>query len=144
MLSESPSHPSGLRCLRGVRLGDFIFDQRLAVTILTAASGAQEFPAVGDIALDEFLNLVDTGGADNLVIGELLHCCGGYQQVARSTMAKAQIHRRIIDVKSTDFTDSHRKTKVLPEKFPAGLLAFFRELHRFRLAHRILASASRS
>jgi hypothetical protein len=82
--------------LRGLRLGDFIFYQRLAVTVLTAASGTQEFPAVGDIALDEFLNLVDTGGADNLVVGELLHGRRGYQQVARSAIAKAQIQRRII------------------------------------------------
>jgi hypothetical protein len=82
--------------LRGLRLGDFIFYQRLAVTVLTATSGTQEFPAVGDIALDEFLNLVDTGGADNLVIGELLHGRRGYQQVVRSAIAKAQIQRRII------------------------------------------------
>jgi hypothetical protein len=95
ILSKAPSHRTGLKCLRSVRLGDFIFDERLAVAILTAASGAQKFPAVGDIALDEFLNLFDMGGADNLVVGELLHGRGGYQQVARSAIAKAQIQRRV-------------------------------------------------
>ena len=105
--SKAPSYPSGLTCLHGVRLGDFIFGQRLAVTILTAASGTQEFPAVGDIALDEFLNLLDMGGADNLVIGELLHsrrrlpagrslghCKGSNPSVASSTSNPkiSQIH----------------------------------------------------
>lgn len=141
--SKAPSYPSGLTCLRGVRLGDFIFGQRLAVTILTAASGTQEFPAVGDIALDEFLNLLDMGGADNLVVGELLHGRGGYQEVARSAIAKAQIHpshhRRQIQ-RFHRFTQ--REIKVLLEKFPAALLAFFRRHYQFRLVRRIQASAA--
>jgi hypothetical protein len=96
--SKTPSHLLNLKgrgnlCRGGPGLRDLVFNDRLAVAILTAIAWAQKFPAVGYVISNRFLDLFDMRAADNLVIEKLSHSRAGYQAPVYTAILKCRLVR---------------------------------------------------